>query len=63
MTAAQKFSASTSSVALWLNQNPIIARVAMVAIPLAIALVAAAFGHQTVFACPPIPSGSSGCGG
>jgi hypothetical protein len=49
----------SARTAVWAAQNPVAARVAMLALPALLAVVTAALTNTPVFADPP---GSSGCG-
>ena len=61
MSTSAKIQFAGTQVALWINQNPTATRVAMFALPVAIALAAALLTGSTVYACPAGSSGSGGC--
>ena len=49
-------------IAIWTAANPVITRLALVALPAALAVAMAAFGHYSLFTLPPT-GGGAGCGG
>jgi hypothetical protein len=52
-----------SKLAIWIAANPVITRIAMLALPAALAVAMAAFGHYSLFTLPPTGGGGGGCGG
>lgn len=62
MTATAKFQSAGAQIALWMNENPTAARVALIVLPAAIALAVALMTGSTAYACPAASSGSGGCG-
>ena len=50
---------SLSQAALWMAERPAVARIVMIVLPLAVAVVAAALAHAPAYACP---AGSTACG-
>jgi hypothetical protein len=54
---------TVTRIALWTAQNPVITRIALLALPVTIAVAMAAFGHHGFFFLPPTGGGSGGCGG
>jgi len=52
-----------TKIAIWTAANPVITRIAMLALPAAIAVAMAAFGHYSPFTLPPTGGGGGGCGG
>jgi hypothetical protein len=51
-----------TKIAIWTAANPVITRIALVALPAALAVAMAAFGHYSLFNLPPT-GGGAGCGG
>ena len=54
---------AAAKIAMWTAENPLITRLALVALPLAVALAMAAYGHYSPFTLPPTGAGGGGCGG
>ena len=50
-----------SNATMWLERRPAVLRVALLALPLALALITALVGGDVAFACP-VGGGGSGCG-
>lgn len=61
MTATAKLQFAGTKLALWMNENPTATRMALLVLPVAIALAAALMTGSTVYACPAASSGSGGC--
>jgi hypothetical protein len=55
---------AAAKVAVWTANNPTLTRVAVLAVPLAAALLTAILAHHPVYASPsPNPPCGTGCGG
>ena len=50
-----------SNATMWLEKHPAVLRVALLALPLAVALITALVGGDVAYACP-LGGGGSGCG-
>jgi len=62
MFYSTQLNAQTIRLAVWLNQHPAAVKVAMVALPIALALAAALLMHDLAYACPVAGQGCSGGG-
>jgi len=52
-----------TKIAIWTAANPVVTRIALLALPAAMALALAAFGQHGFFFMPPTGGGGGGCGG
>ncbi len=62
MPASTQLSLAASRALVWFNANPTAVRIALMALPVGLALAAAILGFHPVYACA-APSGSGSCGG
>lgn len=63
MAASTKLSLIASRGLIWVNANPTAARIALMALPIGLALAAAVLGFHPAYACSAASSGSGSCGG
>ena len=61
MTAATKFEFATTKIALWMSKNPTATRLALIVLPVVVAVAFALMTHTSVYACPAGSSGGGGC--
>ncbi len=60
MIRSLKIESHAVRLALWLDQNPELVRVAVIAVPVVLALALALLGHDLAYACPVAGQGPGG---
>jgi len=61
MQLSLQLKSTISNATVWLAEHPAVLRVALLALPLAMALITALVGSDVAYACP-AGGGGSGCG-